>query len=1074
MVKDIKNNGLQPSLSSRNPIAATLISKFTRDRTEQPMNVGSLNLSDIAHETNYKITNNDDILTMFPDVELAIQILTASILSPNDMIKTTLTYTNPNIRMPSNVSQTILTTIEEYIESNYNLNAKLSNILKEALCTKGAYIEAIIPEASVDDVISQQNFIDNNAGIESYFKSTGQFLSGDTSLNVNISKETFKVNIVGKESNNIPSINITEEDLRITITDNYKILNLSKLLVGSLRVKNKKKLKRYSIGTESNTNDNIVTPEMEAKQQELDNIFRDKTYYEQQDYVKINTADDASRKSITKPLILKLPIQSVIPVHVTGEPSKHLGYFVMLDENGNPLQYSPDELEANSVEYYSSSNLEQDTRLNLITKARNNLIGNTSNDIMLDGLESIYTQLVDNMLKKKLENSDYKDLVELEKHTELYRVMLFRALKYQQTKVVFIPEELVAYYAFEYRDNGTGKSLLEKSSIFFSLKAILLFSRVMASLKNGTSITEITANLDENDTDPQGRIEQIKSEVLKTRQSALPLGVIRPDDLADWVQKNGLRFKFTHPSLTDLDISTSDMTTSKAMPDDELETKLNEYIYMSLFLTPEIVEAGYSTDYATTVVAKQLLFAKRIIRLQDTFCSLLTDHIRKLLVNDVVLINEIKEVVKENLKHIRKFITKIEDNPLNPKKKDNKSKVKISNTDIEKYVIDSFLNEIQVTLPEPEVDKSTNIKQSFDEYKTMLEETLDVIFNTSAIPNDYVGNIADKVDSIKEMYKAAALMRWMAENGYMEEISEAITKDEEGNYIFNPLEDYSHFLESISESFLPFIKRHVKIKQDLDEKLEKAETPPDETSSDTDTDTEEEDTEDTEDTDTNEEEGGEGEEDDATDGDGDAADALKSMDNMDADGNDTGGDDMGDMDSMDDSMDTDTDSGNKGNADDMEKLQALLLKEKIDKERALAERAKAEAIDKMKKYGITPDELTEMSKSNVKVNPNALRIERPPEKTSGGDSGGGEDEFGMGDDEFGGGDEFADDMGDAGSDEAGDALASMDNMDTDGTEKDDKDKDKEEDKKEDKKEDKEGESKEDVGSYLRTRRIFRI
>lgn len=1069
MITDIKNNGLKPSIVTRNPIAATLISKFTRDSAEQPMQVGNLNLSDVAAETDYKIRNNDDILTMFPDIELAIQILTASILSPNDMIKTTLTYSNPNIRMPAAVSETILNTIEDYIESNYSLSAKLSQILKEALCTKGAYIEAIIPEASLDDIIAQQNFIDNNAGIESYFKPTGQFLfnSKPSELKVNISREsadTIRIT-APKENSKQPVLTITEEDLGITITDNYKALNLNKLLVKSLKLKNKKKLHRVSTEDIGTTAQQLE--EQEKKKEELDAIFRDKTYYEQQDYVKVNTGQDASRRSLTKPLILNLPIQSVIPVHVPGEPSKHLGYFVIIDENGNPLQYTPEELEANTIDYYSSSNLEQDTRLNLIQKARGNLIGTTSPDIMLDNLETIYTQLVDSMLRKKLEDSDYKDLVTMEKHTDLYRVMLFRALRFQQTKVVFIPEELVAYYAFEYRDNGTGKSLLEKSSIFFSLKAILLFSRIMAALKNGTSITEVTANLDEHDIDPQARIEQIKSEVLKTRQSALPLGVIRPDDLADWVQKNGLRFKFTHPSLTDLDISTSDMTVSKSIPDEDLETKLNEYIYMSLFLTPEIVEAGYSTDYATTVVAKQLLFAKRIIRLQDTFTYLLTDHVRKLLVNDVVLINEIKGIVKENLKDIRKFINKVkEDNPFNKdgSKKEVKKKTKISIKDIEDYVIDSYLNELVVTLPEPEVDRSTNIKQAFDEYKTMLEETLDIVFNTSAIPNDYIGNIADKVDSIKEMYKAASLMKWMSNNGYMPELSEAVTKDDEGNFIFAPLEEYSHFLESLAESFLPFITKQTKIKPKLDEKLEKAETPPEESSS---SDSGDDNNEDNEGEDDDMEDNNDDATDDEGGGDSDAADALKSMDNMDADGDDTGDDSVDDsLGDMEDSLgeleeDTAEEEG-KGNADDMEKLQALLLKERIDKERALAERAKAEAIDKMKKYGITPKELEDMSKSNVKVNPDALYIERPEPKEDKKKEGEGDDPFGMDDMDMDMGDMDMD-MGGEGGDDEKDALASMENMDSDGEDKKDKDKEK-----------KEGESKEDLEQFIRTRKIFRI
>lgn len=1059
MLRNIKNNGLQPSTLSKNPIAASLVSKFNRDKTDQVLNPSNLNLPDISSETQYRISNNEDILTMFPDVELAMQILTSSILAPNDMIQNKIIFNPPEINLQSAITQTILSTIEDYINKTYDFNSNLSNILKETLFTKGAYIEAIIPEASLDDIISQQNYIPNNTGIESYFRPTGKFLfNNKTNVNFTVSKEDLSVKVTNKPVAN--SINVSEEDLGITITDNYNILNLNNLLVQSVKYKNKTKFNK-GVSLEADK-------PKEPKEQEvdLDKLFRDKTYYKQQDYVKVTTMQNASRESLTKPLIIKLPTQAVIPVHVISEPSKHLGYFIVLDENGSPLNFSNTTNPNDNIDFYATGNLEQEAKLNLINKAKGNLMGSTKADIMLNGLEDIYSQLIDSMLKEKLKNSDYKDLVEIEEHTELYRVMLYRALKSQQTKIVFIPEELVAYYAFEYRDNGTGKSWLEKNTVFFSLKAILLFSRVMASLKNGTSITEITANLDEHDTDPQGRMEQIKSEVLKTRQSALPLGVIRPDDLADWVQKNGLRFKFNHPRLTNLDISTNDMTTSKTVPDEELEQKINEYIYMSFGLTPEIVEAGYSTDYATTVVAKNLLFAKRLVRLQTSFCSMLTDHIRKLLSNDIVIINELKDIVKSNMRDIKKHILKKK-----KEEKNNKSITKINNKDIEDYIINSFLNELTISLPEPETQQANNLKEAFDDYKSTLEETLDIVFNTSAIPNDYIGNIADKVDAIKEMFKASSLMKWMSDNGYMPELAEAVTKDDEGNFIFNPLEEYSHFLESLGESFLPFIKRQQKIKTKMDEKLEKAENPED-TSSDTgDDDMDNEDTENENEENTDEEVTNE--EDDTEDT------ALDSGDTGDEQANDA----LADMDQMDMGADNIDSLGNSNahqeeedskvrKADDMEKLQALLMESKIAKERALADRAKAEAIHKIKDYGLTPEDLEKMRQTGVKVNPKALRINKPEPKPAagGGEGGGGEDEFGMdmGMDDMGStGDDFAADMGDAGDEGAGDALAAMDNMDEDtgGDKKEEK---------EDKKEEKDKKDDEGLESFLKRKKIFKI
>ena len=191
---------------------------------------------------------------------------------------------------------------------------------------KGAYIQAIIPEASLDDIIAQTTNTKTGIGTEGYFKPTGRFLSTNTSMDIVVSKEGFK----RVDPKLVPNtINVSEEDLGIHITDNYKILGYNNFLVKSLRVKNKQKLKhKISLEDTIVTADNLK--EQQDKKELFDSLFRDKQFYTKQEYVKINTGEDATRESLTRPLVLNLPTEAVIPVHVIGDPSKHLGYFVVL------------------------------------------------------------------------------------------------------------------------------------------------------------------------------------------------------------------------------------------------------------------------------------------------------------------------------------------------------------------------------------------------------------------------------------------------------------------------------------------------------------------------------------------------------------------------------------------------------------------------------------------------------------------------------------------------------------------------------------------------------------------------
>lgn len=947
--KDRSSMGRVPEFVKKQPIASSIISKLNRDVTKNFTSPLDGNLPSIGLGTYQKIRNNEDIITMSPDIELAIQIVTSSIISPNNSLQNNLNYIAPNIKIPGALKQTILDRIKEQMNTEYDLETNLPTILRETLFTKGAYIEAIIPEASLDDIISQFNY-KGNFNTESFLKNINSTnygylgniandkieivkLSKEEKINDNVMRITtlgLANDVINNTISKKETITITQEDLGIEITDNFNILNLQNLLVKNAQYSSRKKVYKNGLSTEDN-----------KEVGNLDAFFRLSSTYQQQDYIKITTRQDASRESLGKPLVIKLPTESVIPVHVVNDPSKHLGYFVLLDNNGTPVQ-GGSVLTDDETKYYSVANAETDSKLNTIKKASVGLYGMLSPDIKLDNLEEIYTKIVEDLIKKKLKSGAFGELVDIKESADIFRTMFTRALKSQQTKILFIPSELVAYYAFEFRENGTGKSWMEKASIFYSIKSILMFARIMAYLKNSTSTTEVNVTLDETDANPIQTMEHTVSEVLKTRQNMLPLGVQRPDDLVNWIQKAGIKFKWSgNTGLPQMDISTSETSTNYIVPDDELDQTITKNIYMTFGLTPEIVEAGYTTDFATTVVAKNILFAKRISRIQDKFNSLLTDHIRKLIINDLMLINDLKNIISKDMQEIKKFLNKL-------KGEENEDIKNLKPDAVCDYVINAFLNELEVNLPSPETPQNVTIKEQYETYKSMLDDILDSVISTEFINEEYFGQISNKVDGIRTMLKGACLMRWMQDNNFMPELSELITKDDEGNFIFNAFDNMELFGDSIVDAFISYMKHRTKIKAKSDKKLEKLEQ------SGTDSGSYESDTA------TNDENNTEGDE---PTQDESAEPTDDNPDNTSDIGDDGGNSDMGDMDM---GMDMGDDFGGadegsstsstKGKNPETEKLEQELLKIKIEKERAYADRARAEAIKKQKDVGIEPDQ----------------------------------------------------------------------------------------------------------------------
>ena len=114
-----------PNLLSKRASVATAITKAnTTRKTDKPVELGYDNISKITKSITDKLASNDEILHLFPDVELAIQILVASILSPNNLVETKLSYHTDNLDIPNNIDNNNLSIISGYIEKNYELESK--------------------------------------------------------------------------------------------------------------------------------------------------------------------------------------------------------------------------------------------------------------------------------------------------------------------------------------------------------------------------------------------------------------------------------------------------------------------------------------------------------------------------------------------------------------------------------------------------------------------------------------------------------------------------------------------------------------------------------------------------------------------------------------------------------------------------------------------------------------------------------------------------------------------------------------------------------------------------------------
>lgn len=776
-----------------NPSYAAIVSKLNVNREEEKANRQNTfdiknNLTMIASETFKKISDNEQILDLFPDIGICIQLLCGSITAPNDLVNTNIIYKIPKIPIPDSLKEKLVTEIKDYVEENYKLESNLSTIVKEALFTKGAYVEAILPEASIDDIINS-TINKDGIGLESAQRDTiRELLSkkpGEGSFGYlsnkfeNISLESYDLNMF----KDVMSYNRSNESIgnyagKLTlkfdkgnkdiplpdITDDFRVIKDINTVLTNVSNESFNKNLRFDKRIEKD------------KENQIDAImatfFKDKTDEGiDSDLVCISTVDDASRKSIAKPLTFKVPVESIIPVHAPNDTSNHVGYFLLLDDNGSIINSA----EINAVRAFDENNVTIGGRTNngsgVADRAKRSLEGYDLEDTKIDELERIYSSIVEDMIRKRLAGGSFKELVDLQENVDIYRIMFFRALKNKKTKLVFLPSELVAYYAFEYRDNGTGKSLLEKVVPLTSIRALVFISTILATITNAINGREVDVEIDEDSPDPFGDLELVVDTVMKGRDNALPIGITKLMDLQDWATRSQYKFNVTHPDLPKYTIKGDDVSRNVKVPETELEDKIMEKIILSFYLTPEMVKQGLDPEFATTVSNRHALYRDRVIDLQKILGNCISAHIGKYIKSDQNLRNRLHLLINSNKEILLKHFngnTIVDDAT-------GKNNI-LTFEDIKYYILQKLEDTIIAELPKPEVSDTDTlleiVRSKFDKINTVFDECF-----SSDINNEInFGQATEDFDNIINILKSKIKTKTIIENNVLPELTELLTK----------------------------------------------------------------------------------------------------------------------------------------------------------------------------------------------------------------------------------------------------------------------------------------------------------
>lgn len=848
----MKNKDKIIDLFKKYPISSATLSKLVVNRDEyrdtnekaKSKNETIPEIVRISDNIYSKIKQNGDLLQLFPDIELCTKIVISSILCPNDMLTTNISVESPeSLNIPDSIKENITKIIEDYITDNYDVEGNLYNIIKEAMFEKGACVYAVIPEASVDDVINikpisdskDESFLTNlykankyQSTSESFVKGTSKYgYLGDISENTKklitkfIGERLEKSNIQGELktvfSSESFSYKVNNEEYSFilpTITDDFsKIKSIDKLIDSkAVTMENAYRSAYDNNFSKFVTMNNGVR---ENSSEDMDEIFKiiDEDQSEENEILVIKDGKSSSRQSIGKPMFMKIPTEAVVPVHAPGDPSKHIGYFVVLDEEGIPIDIGKERKMTDSMNMYNMTTgyTEQDSDY-LNTRNKQILNGINMPDEVFANNDAIYSFLIKETIKDKVKNGGFGALADLNEEMNIYQMMFHRALKNLKTQMVFLPASIVQYFAYDYRENGTGKSELEKMSLLFSIRGTLFIASILAQIKNSISTQTIDVELEDLDQYSQETLDKIIQTFINNREPTSSIGFNTVQDIYSYIVEHQYKVNVNAAGLPAMKIDVDDTNRNVELPDTDFLEKLAEMQYLQLGVTPEMVNRGQDVEFATTIVNNHLLLGKESRAKQIKTNTMLKKFYTIILKNDFVLRKKISNLLFANRKKIIETFsnaTRVYDPNTNTFTEGKKYVVEDAEFyKISEYIISKYERYMEVSLPEiiykDANAKYENLQARFEEIDTIVDQLFDTSIMETVLGTDY----SDLATEIQSVIKAYLKKNVVLENGFYPELTEMFLEqkqlglqDSRVNIFKSNISDYKNLTIQLAESY---------------------------------------------------------------------------------------------------------------------------------------------------------------------------------------------------------------------------------------------------------------------------------
>lgn len=635
-------------------------------------------LKDVSSNSKKMIDELDTLQMMAPEIGLAETIIVSSILSPTDLQTDMVNVTVDSEAVSENARTKINELLTKYFNDEFKLGPKLVDWLGTAAFHEGAKAIMVMPQSEIDvlnqvadvwDPNYQKDFtclkdkickstegleIKNDqlreAAIETLAECAcesimdlgvgADFLSKDD-------KEDFESTLVYKDKDGrevkpvAPTAKNIAKDL---IANSFKLLKPSSDGCGVIVTRDLSALNSVAKATKNTVNQFAA----EAERQ----IYGFSTNPEKQgsrpQFPVLTISDIIKTNEGDLPILIEFPTDAVVPVCAPGDNKNHLGYFVLINEFGQPIR----------GEYSFDGTTNSDMTHRLATNAARAVFGNQNissfqiagmtDAQVMDNVTKTFSIAVNYLLKSKLNHDGLRGL-SVNVHEAVGKALFYNLLAKNQIKMIFIPESMMVYYRFDHRDDGTGKSMLENIKFLLAMRCTLMIAKMMAAIDNATKHRVIEVQVDDKNVNPLEAMELARQMFISKKTPNISND---PRTAAESIinQHLSIRPKGMAGVAEDLSVTHETQYGNSQAPSDELMDTLNNMIGQGIKIPPTVLNNLNEAEYARSVATSNLFFSNNVRGWQN----IIRPYNKKFVTNYILscnqLIKEITQIIEEDIK----------------------------------------------------------------------------------------------------------------------------------------------------------------------------------------------------------------------------------------------------------------------------------------------------------------------------------------------------------------------------------------------------------------------------------------